>query len=100
MGGLIFFLFGAVVGYKFCRCIDYDRIKYTSTYDKVLKDVRKSLKSAGEEMRETLSAIGTGFTVVGTAVAAGATGILAFTKATAEANNEQILLANSKPSLT
>ena len=67
----------------------------TKDFKKRLKDVRKSLKSAGEEMRETLSAIGTGFTVVGTAVAAGATGILAFTKATAEANNEQILLANS-----
>ncbi len=67
----------------------------TGDFKKRIKDVKKSLKSAGEEMRETLSAISTGFTVVGTAVAAGATGILAFTKATAEANNEQILLANS-----
>ena len=63
----------------------------TKDFKKRIKDVKKSLKSAGEEMRETLSAISTGFTVVGTAVAAGATGILAFTKATAEANNEQII---------
>jgi len=64
-------------------------------FKKRLKDVRKTLKSVGDEMRESFATISTGFAVVGAGVAAGTTAMLAFAHSTAEANNEQILLANS-----
>ena len=67
----------------------------TKDFKKKLKDSRKALKSIGEEMREAFSAVATGFTVVGAGVAAGSGAMFAFAKSTAEANNEQILLANS-----
>jgi len=67
----------------------------TKEFKKKLKGARKALKSAGEEMRETFTAIGTGFAIAGGAIAAGTTGLFLFAKSTAEATNEQILLADS-----
>ncbi len=67
----------------------------TKDFKKRLKDARKTLKKAGEEMRQSFTMIGKGFAVVGTAAAAGTAGMFAFAKSTAEATNEQILLADS-----
>ena len=67
----------------------------TKEFKKKLKDARKALKSAGDEMRETFTAIGKGFAIAGGAIAAGTTGLFLFAKSTAEATNEQILLADS-----
>lgn len=67
----------------------------TKEFKKKLKDVRKTLKKSGEEMREAFTAIGKGFAIAGGAIAAGTTGMFLFAKSTAEATNEQILLADS-----
>jgi hypothetical protein len=67
----------------------------TKEFKKRLKDVRKTLKSAGEEMRETFTMVSTGFVAVGASIVAATSAMLLFAKSTAEANNEQILLADS-----
>ena len=67
----------------------------TKEFKKRLKGARKQLKEAGEQMRASLASIATGGAVLATAVAAGSAAMLAFAKNTAEATNEQLLLADS-----
>ena len=67
----------------------------TKEFKKSLKDARKAMKSTGEAIREVIGGVSQSFIVTGGAIAAGTSAMMLFTKATAEANNEQILLANS-----
>jgi hypothetical protein len=67
----------------------------TKEFSKSMKTMRKKMKSFGKMMKDDFKAIAKGGALVGTAMAAGSAGMLLFAKSTLEANNAQILLANS-----
>ena len=67
----------------------------TKDFSKKLKDVRKNLKTIGQSMREDFSKIAKGGLIIGSALAAGTTGLLLFSKSSLEATNAQLLLADS-----
>lgn len=67
----------------------------TKEFKKRLKGARKSLKDAGKQMKADLSTIAKGGAVLATGLAAGGAAMLAFAKSTADATNEQLLLADS-----
>ncbi|MEE9352578.1 MAG: hypothetical protein V3U78_09980 [Thiotrichaceae bacterium] len=67
----------------------------TNDFKKNLKEVKKQLADAGKEMRQSFSTIATAGVALGAGLAAAGTGMLFFAKNTAEATNEQLLLADS-----
>tara|TARA_R110002020_G_scaffold279623_1_gene495352 strand:- start:328 stop:1824 length:1497 start_codon:yes stop_codon:yes gene_type:complete len=67
----------------------------TKDFKKRLKKARKDLAKVGKEMREDLGKIAAGGVAVGAGLAAAGAGMLIFAKSTAEATNEQLLLADS-----
>ena len=67
----------------------------TTDFKKQLKDARKNLKKAGQEIKVTIGAISSGFAIAAAGVGLGTVAMLAFAKSTAESTNAQILLADS-----
>ncbi len=67
----------------------------TKDFKKRLKKARKDLGKVGREMREDLGKIATAGAAIGAGLAIAGAGMLAFAKGTAEATNEQLLLADS-----
>lgn len=67
----------------------------TSDFKKKMKQVRKNTKKWSERMTAQFKSVAKGVTIIGAAFAAAGAGILIFTKNILEANNAQILLANS-----
>ena len=67
----------------------------TKEFKKRLKTARKNLKAASKQMKEDLASIAKGGTILAAGIGAGSVAMLAFAKSTAEATNEQLLLADS-----
>jgi hypothetical protein len=67
----------------------------TKEFSKKLKTARKTLKSAGEEMRQSFKVIAKGGALLATAIGAGSAGMLFFAKSSLEATKSQLLLADS-----
>jgi len=67
----------------------------TKDFKKRLKKARKDLGKIGKEMREDLGKIATAGAAIGAGLAIAGAGMLAFAKGTAEATNEQLILADS-----
>lgn len=64
-------------------------------FKKNLKKAQKQLKQAGKDMRESFAKIAKAGATIGAAFVGAGTGLLFFAKNTAEATNEQLLLADS-----
>ena len=67
----------------------------TSDFKKKLKGVRKDLKEAARKMRASFASIATAAAAISVAFVTGATALLLFSKSSASATNEQLLLADS-----
>ena len=67
----------------------------TSDFKKNLKSVKKFTKESGEAIRESFKKIAAGCAIVGAAFATVGAGLVLMTKATADAANEQFILAKS-----
>jgi hypothetical protein len=67
----------------------------SNPFQKNLKKAQKQLKQAGKDMRESFAKIAKGGLAVGAAFVGAGTGLLFFAKNTAEATNEQLILADS-----
>jgi len=67
----------------------------TNDFKKKLKDAKKDLAKTGKELRESFASIAKGGLILGSAFAAAGAGLFLFAKGSAEATNEQLLLADS-----